>query len=207
MALVLVHLLKRKFEMKNIYIGLTVAFLVACGGGGGAEALADVTDAMFNALVARVTKNENDIAALQPPPVETLADANGATVGTIVGRGTGNSVQVDIDVGALAYVATFTPAGSWQPLNTFHTEPTCSLSASLFVDRAEIVAGFGFAFSFNTDPSTWYSLTPVAGQVMPGWKREGFGGQCVAIVNPRAQFYVAQTVGASALFVAPFHIE
>ena len=137
--------------MKKVYFCLTVVFLVACGGSGGREALADVTDAMFNALVARVTNNESAIAQLQtaPPPVgsETLVDANGVTVGGIVGHGTGNNVQVDILLQGIGYTATFTPAGSWQPLNTYHTEPTCSQSSSHFIDRAEITVGFWFAWS------------------------------------------------------------
>lgn len=44
-----------------------VAFLVACAGGGGTQALADVTDAMFAALSARVTANEAAIDSLQDP--------------------------------------------------------------------------------------------------------------------------------------------
>jgi hypothetical protein len=74
-----------------ISITALVAFLVACGGGGGAKALADVTDAMFNALVARVTANESSIVALQtatPPPVPGAANlVNDAqeVVGEIVG--------------------------------------------------------------------------------------------------------------------------
>jgi len=186
---------------------LTVVFLVACGSNGGQQALADVTDAMFNALKARVTANEQAIDALAPPHVETLADSNGVVVGTIAGHGAGNSVQVNIDVGGLAYVAAFGPAGSWQPRDTYHTEPTCSLSQSLFVDRAEVPDGFNFVFSFGNGHNSWYRLDVVSGQVIPGWKREGYAGQCVSIQNPRMTFYAANSVGASDTFTPPFHIE
>lgn len=190
--------------MKNLYIGLTVIFLVACGSGGGVQALADVTDAMFDALVARVSQNESDIQMLQPTLNEILVDANGGTVGSIAGHGAGNSVQVDLTLSGIGYTATFTPDGSWQPQDTYHTEPTCRQSPSHFVDRAEITVGFWFTWSDGTD---WFSLMPVNGQVIPGWKREGFSGQCVAIANPRSQFYTAQRLTAGNTFVAPFSIQ
>ena len=190
--------------MKKLYFGLTVIFLVACGGGGGMQALADVTDEMFNALVARVTQNENAIAALPATLNETLVDVNSSVVGAIVGHGTGNSVQVDILLNGIGYTATFTPAGSWQPLNTYHTEPTCSQSSSHFIDRAELTVGFWFAWSDGTD---WFSLLPVNGQVMPGWKREGFSGSCMAIANPRAQFYTATLITGGSQFTGPFSIQ
>ncbi len=190
--------------MKKLYFCLTVIFLVACGGGGGSNALADVTQAMFDALVARVTQNESDIAALQPATAETLVDANGNVVGTIVGHGAGNNVQVDVTLNGIGYTATFAPAGSWQPLDTYHTEPTCSQGSSHFIDRAEITVGFWFAWSDGVD---WFSLSPVAGQVIPGWKREGFGGSCMAIANPRAQFYTATLITAGNQFTGPFSIQ
>ena len=60
-------------KRKIISTAALVAFLVACGGGGGAQAIAEhISTAMFDALSARVSTNESSIAALEatpPPPV------------------------------------------------------------------------------------------------------------------------------------------
>lgn len=185
---------------------LTVVFLVACGSGGGGQALADVTQAAFDALVARVSTVERDVAALAPAPVANVVDANGLSVGEVVGTGHGGSRHVSVEVGSLFYTATMNDAGSWQPVNTYHTEPTCNKSASLLIDARELPGGFDFVFSFNSDHSNWYAVQPVA-QTIPGWIREGYNGQCNSIANPRLSFYRAYSIGGTSQFVAPFHIE
>lgn len=193
--------------MKNkLLVMLTVAVLVACGGGGGKQALADVTDEMFNALVARVTANENAIAALQPVPVDRVLDANGNEVGPVVGVGAGAMRMVSVNAGGLWFTMAFGPNGSWEPVTRYYTEPTCT-TPSYFVDRNEITAGFDFAFFGEGDNATLYDLTPVSGQVIPGWKREAFSGQCASIGNPRLSFYKADRVGvATGQYTPPYHV-
>lgn len=195
-------------KRKILSTAALVAFLVACGGGGGVPALADVTDAMFNALASRVTANESAIATLQTTQAPNLVDANGTIVGPVVGRGNGGTAQVAIVVNGIDYVATFGPGGTWRPKQTYHTEPTCNLSASLFVDQREIESGFWFLWSpgdFNPNQSGFYDLVPANGNVIPGWIKDGFGS-CTAVQNPRLKFYASHFVGASDIYQAPFTV-
>ena len=195
-------------KRKMIGTAALVAFLGACGGGGGAKAVAEhITDAMFNALSARVPANESSIVTLQT--ASNLLDVNGTVVGPIVGRGNGGTASVNVTVSGTQYVASLGPDGTWRPKVYYNNEPTCSIANGMYVDQREVEAGFDYVWSpgdFITSNSGWYNLETIDANFVPGWIKDGFGS-CTGIQNPRLKFYSANFIGASDVYLAPFNVQ
>ena len=198
-------------KRKIISTAALVAFLIACGSGpGGRQAIADVTDAMFNALVARVTTNESAIATLQDVQAPNLVDVNGTVVGPILGRGNGGTAIVEVTINGLPYVASFGPGGTWYPKITYYNDPGCS-SSPVWIDAREVEAGFDYVWAFTRPDSVtaWRSIEPVRSDaiILVGWRKDG-RGFCEGIQSPRLKFYSSQVIGGSAdVYTPPFSIE
>lgn len=195
-------------KIKMIFLQIiTVAFLVACGSGGGRQAIADVSQAAFDALVGRVSNVERDLAALGQAPIEHVVDANGDTVGEVIGYGSNGMAVVRIQIGSLWYRASIGPNGSWSPVDTYHHDSTCG--GGTLVDRREIQPGFDFVFSTSDNLFSWERLQAGTGPIVPMTKREAYQGQCVGVSpNPRLAYYVVGPVGqASQPFTPPYHIQ